>query len=298
MTHHHFGFSRRGFLHLGTQAFAGFASATFLAQRRVHAAWSDRFELSIHQYSLKELFDEGKLQTQAYPEFVKQQFGFTNVEFAVEFCDALRQDLTIADAILERSRQLGIKHRALLCGASPALDAATEQERRNALEDHLKWAEVAQHLDCDYIRVRASGEGDRNEQLAHAVAGIGSLCDALADSPVSVLVENITGFSSDPDWLVELVERVGPQRLGLIADFGNFGGDIYEGMQRLLPYTKSVCTKSWEFDQQGNETKIDFAKMMRIIKDSSFRGCIAIEYLGEEPVAGVRKTAELIKRYG
>ena len=64
------------------------------------------------------------------------------------------------------------------------------------------------------------------------------------------------------------------------------------------PYTKSVCTKSWEFDQQGNETKIDFEKMMNIVKESSFRGCIAIEYLGDEPVAGVRKTADLIKQYG
>jgi hypothetical protein len=68
-------------------------------------------------------------------------------------------------------------------------------------------------------------------------------------------------------------------------------------MKRLLPYAKSICTKSWNFDEQGNETKIDFGRMMSLIKASSFRGCIAIEYLGEEPVAGVRKTAELIKRW-
>ncbi len=195
-------------------------------------------------------------------------------------------------------RSLGIKHRALLCGAVPALDAATEAERRAAVEDHLKWAEVAKHLECDYIRVRASTEGDRNEQLDRAAEGVGAFCDAMANSPVSVLVENVAGFSKDPTWLVELVERVGPKRLGLIADFGNFDGDIYAGMQQLLPYTKSVCTKSWEFDQQGNETKIDFAKMMGVVKESTFRGCIAIEYLGDEPVAGVRKTAELIRRNG
>lgn len=69
-------------------------------------------------------------------------------------------------------------------------------------------------------------------------------------------------------------------------------------LPRSESYTKSVCTKSWEFDAQGNETKIDFEKMMNIVKESSFRGCIAIEYLGDEPVAGVRKTADLIKQYG
>ena len=152
-------------------------------------------------------------------------------------------------------------------------------------------------MGCEFIRVRASTEGDRNEQLDHATKGIGALCNALDDSPVSVLIENIAGCSRDPDWLVALVNRIGAKRVGLIADFGNFEGDIYEGMRRLLPFTKSVCTKSWEFDEQGNETKIDFARMMSIIKESSFRGCIAIEYLGTETVAGVRATAELINRY-
>jgi sugar phosphate isomerase/epimerase len=284
-------------LHVSALSIAGLTTGSLLAQVSAHAAPNDRFELSIHQYSLKKLFEEGRLDTFAYPQFVKDQFGFTSVEFAVEFCDALRADPKKGNAIRDRSKQLGIKHRALLCGAAPALDAPIETDRQTAVQDHLKWAEVAVHLGCEFIRVRASTEGDRNQQLAHATDGIGALCDALNDSPASVLIENIAGFSRDPDWLVELVNRIGPKRVGLIADFGNFDGDIYEGMSRLLPYAKSVCTKSWEFDDQGNETKIDFARMMNTIKQSSFRGCIAIEYLGKEPVAGVQKTAELINRY-
>ena len=138
----------------------------------------------------------------------------------------MRADLGQADRIAERSKQLGVKHCALLCGAAPALDAATEQERRTVLEDHLKWAEVAEHLQCDFIRVRAAGDGERSEQLDRATKGIGALCDASAKSSVAVLVENITGFSAIPtglsNWLIASV-----QRLGLIADFGNFKGDIY-----------------------------------------------------------------------
>jgi sugar phosphate isomerase/epimerase len=298
MNHPHLHRTRRDFLRCGLRASAGIAAGTFLVGNRAHAALSDRYQLSIHQYSLKSLFDEGKLTTAEYPEFVKERFGFDNVEFAVEFCESLRDDLSRADRISERSKQLGIKHRALLCGAEPALDSSSAETRRLALDDHLRWAEVAKHLGCEFIRVRASSEGDPEQQLAHATEGIGALCDALANAPLSVLVENITGPSSDPDWLVELVQRVGTKRLGLIADFGNFAGDIYAGMKRLLPYSKSVCTKSWEFDAEGNETKIDFQKMMSLINDSSFEGCIAIEYLGEDPVEGVRKTAELIKRYG
>ena len=96
---------------------------------------------------------------------------------------------------------------------------------------------------------------------------------------------------------MQLVERIGTRRVGLVADFGNFEGDIYAGMQRLLPHTKSICAKSWEFDADGNETQIDFTKMMKIIKDSKFRGCISIEYLGDDPIGGITKTAKLIQRH-
>lgn len=288
--------SRRDFLRGGVESAVGLAAASIVAQSSVRAAQADRFELSIHQFSVKKLMDSGQLDTASYPEFVKDQFGFTNIEFAVDFCDDLRADSEKCDAIRNRSRQLGIKHRALLCGSEP-LDAPSEKDRAAALAVHLQWAKVAEHLGCEFMRVRAISEGDKDQQLDNAAEGIGALCDALKDSPVSILLENITNCSSDPDWLVELVNRLGPKRVGLIADFGNFEGDIYDGMQRLLPYTKSVCTKSWDFDADGNETKIDFKRMMGLVKDSPFHGCIAIEYLGDEPVAGVRKTAALIKRY-
>lgn len=298
MSHQNICCSRRAFLGCGVGTVAGLTALALTGSPRAHAELSDRFELSIHEFSVKKLLDDGSLANADYPAFVQEQFGFNNVEFAVDFCESLRRDLKQADAIADRSRQLGIKHRALLCGAAPALDAADASERKAAVQDHLRWAELAERLQCEFIRVRAASEGDRERQLAHATEGIGELCKALEKSSLKVLVENITGFSNDPDWLIALVQAVGKDRLGLIADFGNFAGDIYDGMQSLLPYTKSVCTKSWEFDQQGNETKIDFAKMMGIIKQSDFRGCIAIEYLGDEPVAGVRKTAELIKKFG
>jgi L-ribulose-5-phosphate 3-epimerase len=285
---------RRQFLQA---AAAGLATHALVGPTEARAADIDRFELSIHQYSLKKLFEQGTIDTFDYPGFVNKQFGFTSIEFAVEFCQALRADPGKGKALAEKSAKLGIRHRALLCGAEPALDAGSAAVRKAAVQDHLEWAKVAANLRCEFIRVRAASEGDRKGQLEHAASGISALCDALSDSPVSVLIENIAGYSRDPDWLVSLVERVGRDRVGLIADFGNFEGDIYEGMKRLLPYTKSICTKSWEFDDQGNETKIDFGRMISVIKESTFRGCIAIEYLGDHPVAGVQKTAELIKRF-
>ena len=296
MSHPHLR-SRREFLQRGVLSAAGVAMGPVLLSSHVQAAPDDRFELSIHQYSLKPLFEAGTLDTPAYPRFVKDQFHFANVEFATEFCGSLREDPKTADVIRRQSESLGVRHRALLCGGDTALDAPNGVDRQAAMDDHLEWAKVAERLGCECLRVRASSEGNRRSQLTHAADGIGGLCEAMKDSSVSVLIENIAGWSRDPNWLVELVERIGAGRVGLIADFGNFNGDIYAGMQRLLPYAKSICTKSWDFDEDGNETKIDFSRMVDIIRKSGFRGCVAIEYLGKDPIGGVNKTAALIRRF-
>ncbi|MDG2383637.1 MAG: TIM barrel protein [Pirellulaceae bacterium] len=257
-----------------------------------------RFPLSLHQFSLKNLFDDGRLDLLSYPRFVKNRLQISNLEFAAEFCSGLLDSPRQAEAIRRQSKQVGVTNRMVLCGDSTALDAANAKQRAMAITEHLRWAKVAEHLGCQYLRVRASTEGDRQQQLENAAAGVGGLCDALKSSKVSVLVENIAAWSSNPDWLVQLVKRIGEDRVGLVADFGNFDGNPYEGMKTILPHTKSICAKSWEFNDAGQETKIHYERMMKVIKQSKFRGCVAIEYLGDQPVIGIDRTAALIRQYG
>ena len=288
--------SRRAFLNQSVFALSGLVISPRAPLAIAQGNESERFQLSLHPYSVKHLFESGKLNLLNYAQFAKDTFGMSNIEFAAENCEDLFRSPEQADAIREQSKQVGVRNRILLCADGHPLDTETAKERSDAIEHHLTWAKVAERLGCEHMRVRVSTVGDRRRQLAHAAAGIGKLCDALKSSPVSVLLENLFGLSRDPDWLVELVEKIGPKRVGLVADFGNFDGDVYAGMKRILPYTKSVCTKSREFDAAGNETKIDFARMMEVVKDSKYRGCIAIEHLGDEPMSGIRKSVALVKQ--
>ena len=56
-----------------------------------------------------------------------------------------------------------------------------------------------------------------------------------------------------------------------------------------------MLLRSRKFDAAGHETTIDFARMMELVKDSKYRGCITIEHLGDEPMAGIRKSVALVK---
>ena len=66
-------------------------------------------------------------------------------------------------------------------------------------------------------------------------------------------------------------------------------------MQKL---PKSGSAKTYDFDEQGSCIETDYMKIMKIVKDSGFKGYVGIEYegskLGEEE--GIRKTKELLER--
>ena len=73
---------------------------------------------------------------------------------------------------------------------------------------------------------------------------------------------------------------------------------MYKGVAELMPYAKSVSAKSYDFDDNGNETKIDYDKMMKIVKQNNYDGFIGVEYegsrLGENE--GILATKNLIQR--
>ena len=66
-----------------------------------------------------------------------------------------------------------------------------------------------------------------------------------------------------------------------------------------MPYAKGVSAKSYAFDAQGNETTIDFRRMMGIVCDPQFEfdGYVGVEYeRGNNPFEGIRKTKALLEK--
>ncbi|MBT8269230.1 MAG: sugar phosphate isomerase/epimerase, partial [Flavobacteriaceae bacterium] len=43
---------------------------------------------------------------------------------------------------------------------------------------------------------------------------------------------------------------------------------------------KAVSAKSYDFDDKGNETSIDYTRMLQIVKDAGYTGFIGVEYEG------------------
>ena len=109
------------------------------------------------------------------------------------------------------------------------------------------------------------------------------------------------------------MEKTNLDNCGTLPDFGNFciadtwGSDpsciewydMYKGVSELMPFAKAVSAKTYDFDDYGNETKIDYAKMINIVKQNNYNGFIGVEYEGSRlsEKDGILATKNLIQRF-
>ena len=65
-----------------------------------------------------------------------------------------------------------------------------------------------------------------------------------------------------------------------------------------MPHALAVSAKSYHFDNIGNETTIDFSRMIDIVKKARYSGYIGIEYEGEvlSEDEGIIATKQLLEK--
>ncbi|HYH56818.1 MAG TPA: TIM barrel protein, partial [Anseongella sp.] len=233
------------------------------------------------------------------------------------------RDKAYLGELKKRCDDLGVSNVRIMIDEEGDLGNTNKAERAKAIENHYKWVEAAQFLGCADIRVNARGEGSAGDVAAAAADGLSRLTDFADDFNIAIIVENHGGYSSDGAWLAGVMNKVDNSACGTLPDFGNFcidrtepkddtieaymattcleEYDMYKGVQEMMPFAKGVSAKSYAFDEQGNETKIDYVKMMQIVKDAGYTGYVGIEYEGVGNISedeGIRKTLELLKRVG
>ena len=262
------------------------------------------FKISIAEWSLHKMLFAKELTNLEFPEFSKKNFDIHAVEYVnIFFKDAGKEYLT---ELKSRTDDLGVENVLIMVDAEGNLGEADDAKRQEAVEKHYKWVEAAKFLGCHSIRVNARGKGTMEEVAKAAVDGLGKLTEYASKDNIGVIVENHGGYSSNGKWMSDVIRKVDNPNCGTLPDFGNFRisaeeeYDRYLGMKELMPFAKGVSAKSHEFDDEGNETKSDFYKMLKIVKEAGYTGYIGVEYEGRElsEVDGVIATKKLLEKVG
>ena len=292
--------NRRSFL----GASAGFAAVTMASQSVFAASIDAKFEISLAEWSLhKTLFDK-KLDHLDYAMTAKKEFGIEAVEYVNQFFkDKATDDKYLAE-MNKRAADHGVKQLLIMIDGEGQLGDPDAAKRKNAVENHHKWADAAKTLGCHSIRVNAGSSGSYEDQMKQAADGLRSLSEYAAKHDLNVIVENHGGLSSNGEWLAGVMKLVGLKNCGTLPDFGNFrikDGEMYDrykGVTELMPFAKAVSAKSHDFDEKGNEIHTDYFRMMKIVLDAGYHGFVGIEYEGSklDEFAGIKATKALLER--
>jgi sugar phosphate isomerase/epimerase len=288
---------------------------------------SARFSISLAQWSLHRTFfgnalaagfaafgqtlrtePESVLQGDRHPlEFAaiaRNEFGIGAIEYVNTFFYGHAKDSAYLDELRRRADDNGVTSLLIMIDAVGALGAPDDATRAASIENHRPWLAAAKHLGCRAIRVNAASSGAKAEQQKLAADGLSALAAHAAIEGLDVLVENHGGWSSDGAWLAGVIRMADQPNLGTLPDFGNFrvsSDNIYDrylGVTELMPFAKAVSAKSYDFDDAGNETTIDYPRMMKIVLDAGYRGYVGVEYEGSRlsEFDGIRATQHLLEK--
>jgi len=266
------------------------------------------FKISLAEWSLhKALFaKDAKITNLDFPKMARQEFGIEAVEFVNQFFKDKAKDSAYLKDLKGRADDNGVTCVLIMIDGEGDLSAADSGKRNQAVENHKKWVDAAAALGCHSIRVN-TGSNYSPTNLDAASEGCGALAEYGAKNKINIICENHGGPSSDPDSLLALIKKVNSPRFGTLPDFGNFPKkdgkysiDIYEAIARLMPYAKGVSAKSYDFDSEGKETQLDYARILKIVTDAGYSGHVGIEYEGSrlsepEGILATRKLLESLR---
>lgn len=269
----------------------------------MNAATKPFFEISLAQWSLHRALFAQKL---ANLDFAKaaRTFGIDAVEYVNRFFQDKATDKDYLAEMNRRAEGEGVRNLLIMCDGEGRLGDPDKASRLRAVSNHYRWVEAAKFLGCHSIRVNAASEGTFDEQLELAADGLRRLTEFASELDIHVIVENHGGLSSHGGWLTQVIRGVDHPYCGTLPDFGNFKVrddewyDRYKGVEELMPFAKAVSAKSHEFDDDGNDTKTDYFRMMTIVINAGYRSYVGIEYEGDgldEP-EGILATKRLLER--
>lgn len=177
------------------------------------------------------------------------------------------------------------------------------------ISEGKKWVDICADLGIPYYRISIGGgkyePSDQtpksvDEAVEWAVKVFEPVINYAEKRNVTPCIETHHKYSSNPEWQLKLLEKVPSKNLGFIYDIGNYENDTlrWVALDVLIKKraVKYMHAKSYNYNAQGFETKLDYPRAIKALYDAQFDIPLSIEWEGHllGPL-GVLKTNELCK---
>ncbi len=246
-------------------------------------------DISLAQWALVDEIRAGKWKNLDFPRIAREDFGLNGIEFVNTLFEVP------TEGYLKKLKQNAATHSVsmvLIMVDDEGDGCEKTKERRKQFEiNHRKWVDIAHYLGCHAVRTNCRGpeNADKKEALKWAAESYNMLLDYARPSNTAIVIENHGGVSNDPDWMVALMKEINDPLFGSYPDWRSPSAefDNYAYLQKTLPYAKGMSYRN----QPDEELT---AKMIRLSKDSGYKGWYGIESSGRE---AIKKGIGLLNKY-
>ncbi len=261
------------------------------------------FKISLAQWSLHKALFTKQVDNLDFAK-IANGLGIDAVEYVNQFFKDKATDTKYLAEMKRRAAGEGVWSSLIMIDGEGKLGDPEAGQRKLAVDNHHKWVDASAYLGGHTIRVNAASEGSYDEQIKLAADGLRRLTEYGEKVGINVIVENHGGLSSNGQWLMAVIKLVDHPRCGTLPDFGNFhikdgeDYDPYKGVEEMMPRALGVSAKSMDFDKKGEETTMDYLRLMKIVTAAGYHGYVGIEYSGSRlsEMDGIKATKALLER--
>ena len=311
---------RKEFIKLAASGALGLSSVGYIACEKEKELF---FKLSLAQWSFHRAIQSGIMSPYTFAQNAKS-LGFDGIEYVNALYDDVMKVDNKSDALknfIKKNNELAMENdiENVLIMIDSEGDLANEDntERLASIDNHKRWIETGAEMNCSAVRLNLYGSKDVNTWTELSIESLGTLSEFASGHNINVTVENHGRITSNIPALMNVINSVNMDNCGTLPDFGNFcmadegygsvfdgtcqeAYDFYKGVEEMMPRALAVSAKSNDFDDEGNETTIDYRMMLEIVKSFGYNGFIGVEYEGNRlsEVQGIKDTRDLLIKIG
>ena len=283
--------SRRGFIEksvlLGTAAVV--TPSIYLKSKPMEKQRMIKDDISLAQWALVEEMRQGKWKNLDFPKIAREDFGLNGIEFVNTLFEVPTNNYL--NQLKKNADDHGVTMVLIMVDAEGDGCEPTPELRKQFVINHRKWIDIAQYLGCHTIRTNCRGPEnvDKVEALKWAAESYNMLLEYAHQAKIKVVIENHGGVSNDADWMVELMKEVDDLYFGTYPDWRQPSDtfDNYTYLQKTLPWAGGLSYRNQPTEELT-------AKMIKLSKNSGYRGWYGIESSGREEI---KKGIGLLKKY-
>lgn len=191
-----------------------------------------------------------------------------------------------------------------------------KEKRDEHIQHTLKCIQLAVQMGIPAIRMNTGSWGTKRGEDYYKTGkmdplpgytdkdGVNMVIDAMGECLVEaekegimLCLENHWGLSSNIDYLIEIYEALSSSpSMGLNLDTGNFVGNPYPQLERLMPYADIIQAKTYYGGGEVYDLDLDYNRIAKIMRDANFTGYVSLEMEGkEDPETAVPKSYEMLR---